>query len=72
MEGTLCDILWADPIEGYSRVPDPNEPALPRARRKGKGKGKGKSEYGGSGDEGELLPPGFVHNHIRGCSYFYT
>ncbi|KAF8586798.1 Metallo-dependent phosphatase [Ramaria rubella] len=38
MDGLLCDILWADPIENYSR----------------------------------LLPPGFIHNNVRGCSFFYS
>lgn len=33
MEGILCDILWADPIEHYSRVPEPGEPPQPRVRR---------------------------------------
>ncbi|KAF8498274.1 Metallo-dependent phosphatase-like protein [Gautieria morchelliformis] len=78
MEGILCDILWADPIANYSRIPETGEAPMPRARRqsyrkgKGKDKGNGRQDRDNSDGEGELLPPGFMHNNVRGCSYFYT
>jgi len=33
MEGSLCDVLWADPKDDYSRVPGPDEPLPARVRR---------------------------------------
>ncbi|GJJ12971.1 hypothetical protein Clacol_007218 [Clathrus columnatus] len=69
-EGILCDILWSDPIESFSRIPEPNDPPPPRVRRYAHRKGKAPAR-GNQDGEGDLLPPGFIHNHIRGCSFFY-
>ncbi|KAF8519761.1 Metallo-dependent phosphatase [Hysterangium stoloniferum] len=70
MEGSLCDILWADPAADYSRVPRPDERPPARVRRYAHRKGKA-ADKNGEG-EGDLLPVGFVHNHTRGCSFFYS
>lgn len=39
VQGLMCDILWADPLEDFGN---------------------------------EKTHDAFVHNHVRGCSYFFT